>query len=56
MCIVQCSETDFLIRDFFVAIFSFWDTIDFVLNIRSEFVWDLDFCKPDSETLTSNTR
>ena len=26
---------------FFVAIFSFWDMVDFVLNIRSELVWDL---------------
>ena len=24
------------------VIFSFWDMVDFVLNIRSELVWDLE--------------
>ena len=30
---------------FFVAIFSLWDILDFVLNIRSELVWGLDECR-----------
>ena len=33
---MQCSETDFLVQEFFVAIFSFLVMVDFVINIRSE--------------------
>ena len=37
----QCSETDFFVSEFFCANFSFWDMVDFVLNIRSELgTWD----------------
>ena len=44
----QGYETDYVLQEFFfVAIFSFWDMFDFVLNIRSE---------PDLETLTRDTR
>ena len=32
----ECSETDFWVLEFFCAIISFWDIVDFVLNIRSE--------------------
>ena len=35
----QCSETDFLGYEFFL---SFWDMVNFVLNIRSKLVWDLN--------------
>ena len=54
----QCSETDILVQEFFfsVAMFSYYDMVEFLLNIRSELAWDLrDFCEPDSETLTSDT-
>ena len=37
------------------AIFSFWDTVDFELKIRSELGLKF-FCQLDSETLTSDTR
>ena len=30
----QCSETDFLVREFFFEILSLWDMVDFVLDIR----------------------
>ena len=44
----QCSETDFLVHEFFFcALHSFRDVVDFVFNVRSE---------PDSETLTSDSR
>ena len=50
----HCSETDFgVLEFFFVPIFFFWDMVDFVLNFCSELG---DFCEPDSETLTSDTR
>ena len=32
----HCSETVFLVHKFFCAIFSFWDMVDFVFDIRSE--------------------
>ena len=44
---------DFLVREFFLDFFNFWDMVYFVLNIRSKF---LDFCDPYSEMLTSGTR
>ena len=39
----------------FVVIFSFWDMIDFILNIRSK-LGNLKNCEPDSETINSDTR
>ena len=41
-------------NEFFCAIFSFWDMVDSVVN--SERVLKRFFCKPDLETLTSDTR
>ena len=38
-----------------LTILRFLDMIDFVLNIRSELRL-IDFCKPDLEMLTSDTR
>ena len=39
----SCSETDLLVLEFFfVTMFSFSDMVDFLLDIRSELVWDLE--------------
>ena len=51
----KCYETDFLAHEFFLCDFSLWDLVDFVFNIRSD-LGTRDFCEPDSETLTSDTR
>ena len=34
--IIQSSEMDFWVPDFFCAIFSFSDMVDFVFNIRNK--------------------
>ena len=46
----------FLVHEFFLM-HSFWDMVDFVLNIHSELGGDSrDFRKSDSETLTIDNR
>ena len=35
-------KRNFLVQEFFFCDFSFRDVVDFVLNIRSVLVWDLD--------------
>ena len=37
--------TSLLLKTGFLVFFSFWDRVDFVLNIRSELIWDLDNLK-----------
>ena len=46
----QCSETDFCVHEFFFCVtFSFSHVVDFVFDIHSELVWDLNFCEPDAD-------
>ena len=45
----------FWVLEFFFAIFSFWDMVDFVFNIPSELGTWRYFCESGSETLTSDT-
>ena len=38
-----------------IAIFIFWEMVNFILKILTKLGFK-DFCEPDSETLTSDTR
>ena len=42
----QDVQSDLALNLTFLPLFSFWDIVDFLFDIYSELVWDLDFCEP----------